>query len=56
MANELLQDPSPDTTITQTMSVPIRCEACGGETHIETIGVKDYYFCNDITCNWFVEA
>lgn len=51
MANELEQGPIPDTTISPS-SVPMRCAVCGGTVHVETIGVQDYYVCDDVTCMW----
>lgn len=33
-------------------SVPVYCWACGGDTHVERIGVQDYYVCDDVDCMW----
>lgn len=33
-------------------AVLVYCLACGGDTHIEHIGVQDYYVCDDVTCMW----
>ena len=32
------------------------CEACGGPTHIEVIGVKSYHVCDDVTCMWMKQV
>lgn len=52
MSKELEQGPAPQTDIYSSMSVPIRCEVCGGDTHTEVIGVQEYYVCSDVTCMW----
>lgn len=33
-------------------SILVLCEACAGPTHIERIGVQNYYVCDDVTCMW----
>ena len=37
-------------------SLAVFCEACGGSTHIEVIGVKPYHVCDDVTCMWMKQV
>lgn len=37
----------------QSVSIPIRCLACGNTTHLVTYGAQQYYECDDVEgCGW----